>query len=327
MGYYLPETAPAKSDPAAKNRVRGFFGESVSVCLETRPAALESPRKNYDDRRGTASGIPFWPSRDPMGENWATDEFNEYAFIKNRSVAAVDRLGLHILEEWYWRQMLGGLWDLGQEKTPPYPTSPTPSGRLNEEHEWHHTRQEAGVVYCDCTEEEASEFVGEALRTFSLFNEGNGGFATVRVYNDGRTAGFDLQGGKGNLSDMINSDSVGVTLSGPGEGFDQEARTNYMHPLIGMRRWGHVSHGDLNSGLLGPGWKSMTIWTEAYEVTRGLNAAAAEPGWQTAITMWNNYLNSVAKALTDKCGGYISPKASEDNMTVETTERMPLPWN
>ena len=34
-----------------------------------------------------------WPSRDPLGENWATGEFNEYAFILNEPLSGIDILG------------------------------------------------------------------------------------------------------------------------------------------------------------------------------------------------------------------------------------------
>ena len=34
-----------------------------------------------------------WPSRDPIGENWNTGEYNEYAFIKNGPVDSIDVLG------------------------------------------------------------------------------------------------------------------------------------------------------------------------------------------------------------------------------------------
>jgi hypothetical protein len=91
MGYFVPETAPAKSDLTAKNRVWGFFGESVSVCLETRPAALETHRENYADRRKVASGIPFWPSRDPIEEEGGV---NLYAFVGNDGVSDIDVVGL-----------------------------------------------------------------------------------------------------------------------------------------------------------------------------------------------------------------------------------------
>jgi hypothetical protein len=91
MGYFGPETAPAKSDLTAKNRVWGFFGESVSVCLETRPAVRKPLRKNHDDRRGIVSGIRFWPGRDPIGENGG---INLYAFVRNDGVNGLDILGL-----------------------------------------------------------------------------------------------------------------------------------------------------------------------------------------------------------------------------------------
>jgi RHS repeat-associated protein len=35
-----------------------------------------------------------WPSRDPIGENWATGEYNEFAFIANEPVSWIDILGL-----------------------------------------------------------------------------------------------------------------------------------------------------------------------------------------------------------------------------------------
>ncbi|NNJ86208.1 MAG: hypothetical protein HKP20_03465, partial [Akkermansiaceae bacterium] len=35
-----------------------------------------------------------WPSRDPLGESWDTDEFNEYCFINNYSYWDYDILGL-----------------------------------------------------------------------------------------------------------------------------------------------------------------------------------------------------------------------------------------
>ena len=44
MGFYLPETASAKSDLTAKNRVWGFFAGSDLVSLESRHVALEKTR-------------------------------------------------------------------------------------------------------------------------------------------------------------------------------------------------------------------------------------------------------------------------------------------
>jgi hypothetical protein len=90
MGYYLPETASGQPDLTAKNRVWGFFGESVSVCLETRPAALEPHQENYDVSRKAASGIPLWPSRDPIEERGGA---NLYGFVGNNSINDYDILG------------------------------------------------------------------------------------------------------------------------------------------------------------------------------------------------------------------------------------------
>lgn len=94
MGYFLPETASARSDLTAKNRVWGFFGESDLVSLESRPAARQPHRENYDARRNLASGIPFWPSRDPIGERGG---LNLYGFVGNDGVNFLDALGLVVI--------------------------------------------------------------------------------------------------------------------------------------------------------------------------------------------------------------------------------------
>jgi len=105
MSFYLPETASAKSDVTAKNRVWGFFAESVSESLESRRAALETHRENYGGPGKTASGIPLWPSRDPIGERGGV---NLYAFVGNDGISRRDYLGLiapplepgSTIEEW-----------------------------------------------------------------------------------------------------------------------------------------------------------------------------------------------------------------------------------
>jgi hypothetical protein len=94
MGYYLPETASGQPNLTAKNRVWGFFGESVSVCLETCSPALEPHQENYAEPQETASGIPLWPSRDPIEEEGG---LNLYAFVGNDGVDQLDKLGLSIL--------------------------------------------------------------------------------------------------------------------------------------------------------------------------------------------------------------------------------------
>ncbi|MFC7339617.1 hypothetical protein ACFQY0_20675 [Haloferula chungangensis] len=91
MGYYPSEPASSKGDPTAKNRVWGFFAESVSVNLETRRAALETHRENYGESRKPASGIPLWPSRDPIEEFGGV---NLYGFVGNEPIWHLDYLGL-----------------------------------------------------------------------------------------------------------------------------------------------------------------------------------------------------------------------------------------
>jgi hypothetical protein len=95
MGYYLPETVSGQPNLTAKNRVWGFFGESVSVCLETCSPALEPHQENYDVSRKAASGIPLWPSRDPIGERGGV---NLYGFLGNDGVNRWDYIGLSDLK-------------------------------------------------------------------------------------------------------------------------------------------------------------------------------------------------------------------------------------
>lgn len=37
-----------------------------------------------------------WPSRDPLEENWETDEFNQYGFVRNNGLSYFDFLGMRI---------------------------------------------------------------------------------------------------------------------------------------------------------------------------------------------------------------------------------------
>jgi hypothetical protein len=90
MGYYLPETAPVKPNLTAKNRGWGFFGESVSVCLETRRPAPETHQENDAGTQKAASGIPLWPSRDPIEELGGV---NLYGFVGNGSLNFSEYLG------------------------------------------------------------------------------------------------------------------------------------------------------------------------------------------------------------------------------------------
>ena len=87
----LSERAPSASNFTAKNRVWGFFENSN----RTRPANRHKPqqprRKNRPTATKTASGNPYWPSRDPIQERGGV---NLYGFVGNNGIGRIDKLGL-----------------------------------------------------------------------------------------------------------------------------------------------------------------------------------------------------------------------------------------
>jgi hypothetical protein len=91
VAYNLSEPAPGKSDLTAKNRVWGNF----PIPNKTRPANRRNPqqprRKNRPTSTKTASGIPYWPSRDPIEEKGG---INLYGFVWNDGVNLIDVIGL-----------------------------------------------------------------------------------------------------------------------------------------------------------------------------------------------------------------------------------------
>jgi hypothetical protein len=93
MGYTLSKTAPSKGDPTAKNRVWDFFGEPSNPRPKNRRQPQQPRRKNRPCAYKTASGIPYWPSRDPIGERGGR---NLYGFVGNNGVNRWDYLGLKL---------------------------------------------------------------------------------------------------------------------------------------------------------------------------------------------------------------------------------------
>jgi hypothetical protein len=87
----LQKNAPSASDPTAKNRVWGFFAESNRTRPVNRRQPLEPRRENRPCAYKTASGIPYWPSRDPIEEEGG---INLYGFLGNNSILWVDAFGL-----------------------------------------------------------------------------------------------------------------------------------------------------------------------------------------------------------------------------------------
>ena len=97
MGYFSTEPASERRDLTGKNRVWDFF------CLssKTHPAKRRQPaqprRKIRPTPTKTVSGIPYWPSRDPIGEEEGGT--NLYEFVRNDGVDRVDYLGWWTIDE------------------------------------------------------------------------------------------------------------------------------------------------------------------------------------------------------------------------------------
>ena len=80
-----------KGDLPRENRVWGFFDDRPRFAYEIDPQALETHRVPEPNATKTASGIPLWLSRDPIGERGG---LNLYGFVGNDGVNRWDLLGL-----------------------------------------------------------------------------------------------------------------------------------------------------------------------------------------------------------------------------------------
>jgi hypothetical protein len=96
MGHHLPQPAPGARNPTAKNRVRGFFANPNKTRPGNRRQPQQPRRKNRPAPTKTASGIPLWPSRDPIGVKGG---INLYGFVGNNGVNKWDILGLEFPAE------------------------------------------------------------------------------------------------------------------------------------------------------------------------------------------------------------------------------------
>ena len=94
MAYNLTKPTPGRSAMRPKNRIWGFSRNGRIFPLAALRQRPEPRRKSRPTPTIFTPGIPQWPSRDPMEDNWETGEFNEYAFIINEAVAAWDYLGM-----------------------------------------------------------------------------------------------------------------------------------------------------------------------------------------------------------------------------------------
>jgi len=91
MAYFSTEPASERRNVTGKNRVRDFF----ELSNETHPANRRQPaqprRKIRPTAMKTASGIPYWPSRDPIEEEGGV---NLYGFVGNDGINRLDLIGL-----------------------------------------------------------------------------------------------------------------------------------------------------------------------------------------------------------------------------------------
>lgn len=90
------KAAPEDSGTAPENRAWGFFGGSVRRAWKIDPQVVEAHLEKTTTERRTASGVGYWPNRDPIGERGG---LNLYGFVGNDGVNAWDRLGLKVKKE------------------------------------------------------------------------------------------------------------------------------------------------------------------------------------------------------------------------------------
>jgi hypothetical protein len=103
----LSDRAPGASNLTAKNRVWGNFAKSNRTRPANRRQPLEPRRKNRPTATKPASGIPYWPSRDPIEELGGV---NLYALISNDAINDIDILGLAMGPEGRGNHMGGPEW-------------------------------------------------------------------------------------------------------------------------------------------------------------------------------------------------------------------------
>jgi len=90
MAYFSTEPASEHRNPTGRNRVWDFFRLSNETHLANRLQPLQRRRKIRDTATKPVSGIPYWPSRDPIGEDGGA---NLYGFVGNNGAGKFDVLG------------------------------------------------------------------------------------------------------------------------------------------------------------------------------------------------------------------------------------------
>jgi len=93
MAYFSTEPASERRNLTGKNRVWDFFPLSNKPHPANRRQPLQPRRETRPTPTKTASGIPYWPSRDPIEEDGG---MNLYGFVGNDGVNWLDILGQHV---------------------------------------------------------------------------------------------------------------------------------------------------------------------------------------------------------------------------------------
>ena len=95
MGFYSTVAEPQKVRQenltcTQKTASREIFCYSIKTSQEKRSQAPELQQGNRLTSTKIASGIPYWPSRDPIGEEGG---MNLYGFVGNQAIDFIDILG------------------------------------------------------------------------------------------------------------------------------------------------------------------------------------------------------------------------------------------
>lgn len=95
MAYYATSPRALEGDPTPESRVWGFFAEPNKSRLPNRLQSPQPRRRNRATTTRTVSGIPLWPSRDPIEEGGG---YNLYGFLENNGIDWIDYLGKVLIE-------------------------------------------------------------------------------------------------------------------------------------------------------------------------------------------------------------------------------------